>query len=289
MRLFVFITLLCLSLPFSGWAVNVMVNEIHNGSGAIGAGTKMARDEYIEFVIVEQATAADLASLTFGDSNDTTSQIQSVFHFDQATLQTALNNSSVSAFQAGTIIVVKGSGLGAQNLTYNPLSNNIGNADAWSIELVAGQGALDHPETLINGNMTFGNNGEVVWISTSNPPTRNNDTSGFISAIGYDSNPGTIANAVISQFGSENILQTTVATGRSVSNVGNTTESLVVSTTSTMGTSNGGANDTWIIGGLRTNAALSLAPEPARIGLIALGSASMLLRRRRTDKGGAHV
>ena len=120
-------------------------------------------------------------------------------------------------------------------------------------------------------------------------PARNTDTSGFISAIGYDSSPGVIANSVISKFGTENILRTTVGTGNSIANVGGANESLAISTTGTMGTSNGGANDAWVVGGLRTIAALGLAPEPARVGLLALGSASILLRRRRSNRGGDHV
>ncbi len=290
MNRFVAIAILCLSLlPIPGRAVSVMVNEFYNGSGAIGGGTKMARDEYIEFVIVEQATSADLAKLTFGDTNSATSQLQGVFQFDKATLDAALVGSSVNAFQAGTIIVVKGIGLGTQNLSYNPMSNNLGNADAWSIELVAGQGAVDHAERLINGNLSIDTAGDVVWVSTSSPPARNTDTSGFISAIGYDSAPGTIANSVISKFGTENILRTTVGTGNAISNVGNANESLAISTTGTMGTSNGGANDAWIVGGLRTTSALALAPEPARAGLLALGSASIFLRRRRSNQGGNHA
>lgn len=283
MRHLLSITLLCFSLLSpKAEAVSVMVNEFWNGSGSQGPGTKMARDEYIEFVITQTTTAAELASLTFGDSNDSTTALQGVFQFDLTTLNNVLAGSSVSAFQAGTIIVVKGINLGPQNLTYNPLANNLTNTDAWSIELVAGQGAKDAPETRINGNISIGNNGEVVWIS-STTPTRNNDTSGFIDAIGYDNNPGTIANAVRSQFGNDNILSTTVTSGRSISNLGaGGTELLSVSTTGTMGTANGGLNTAWIVGGLRTTSALTLAPEPGRVGLIIGGTLLFALRRRRT-------
>ena len=265
-----------------------MVNEIYNGSGSATAGTKMASDEYIEFVIVEKTTSAQLAAMTFGDTNSSTSQLKSVFQFDQATLDTALAGSGVDAFQAGTIIVVKGAGLGPQNLSYQPLSNNLNNSDAWSIQLVAGQGAKDSPDTQVNGSVSAGTSGDVVWIASGTPKS-STDTSGFISAIGYDNNPGTIAKSVASTFGSSSILPTTVSSGHAISNTGGATDALVVSTAGTMGTTNGGANDAWIVGGLRASAALSLAPEPDRASLLTLGGALVLLRRRRFKQGGAHV
>lgn len=258
-----------------------MVNEYRNGSSTVGPGTKMVRDEYIEFVITENTSAASLASLTFGDSNDATSMLQSVFRFDQATLDQALANANLTQFLPGTLIVVKGINLGAQQLNYDPLNGG------WAIELVAGQGARDHSETLINGNINFGNNGDVVWIS-STQPTRNSDTSGFIHAIGHDNAPGAIATTVAAAFGSENILASTITTGRSVANVGGEMESLVSTTTATMGQLNGGANSLWI-DGLRTGALPQVlpTPEPGRAMLSMAGIGAVMLRRHR--KGGAHA
>ncbi len=265
-------------LPAQLLGAGIMINEYYNGSGTVGPSTKMARDEFIEFVITETTTASSLATMTFGDSNDATSQLQGVFRFDQTTLQQALDNAKLSAFLPGTFFVVKGIDLGTQSLGYDPLNGS------WGIELVAGQGALDHPETRINSNITIGNNGDTVWISTSTP-TRNSDTSGFVHAIGHDNSPGLIATTVASAFGSENILRTTVPTGTSVANVGNTTESLAATTTPTMGEANGGANSLWI-SGLRTFG-LVAAPEPGR-GVLLLGAAgAFILRRQR--QGGLHV
>ena len=83
----------CLALlPAQLMGAAIMVNEYYNGSGLVGPGTKMVSDEFIEFVIVQESTAASLASLSFGDSNEATSQLQAVFHFDQATLQQALDH-----------------------------------------------------------------------------------------------------------------------------------------------------------------------------------------------------
>jgi hypothetical protein len=260
-------------------ASSIMVNEYYNGSASVGVGTKMARDEFIEFVIVEKTSSASLAALTFGDSNDATSQLQGVFRFDQAALDQALTNAGIQQFLPGTILVVKGADLGTQQLGYSP------GTGGWTIELTAGQGALDHSERLINGNVTIGNNGDVVWISTSNPPTRNSDTSGLIHAIGHDNSPGLIATRVSSAFGAENILNSTITTGRSVSNVGNTTESLQVVAGGTRGVANGGANSVWI-NGLR-GASLSAVPEPSRAVLLLAGVIGIVCQRRR--KGGAHV
>lgn len=258
-----------------------MVNEFNVGSGTVAPGTKMARDEYIEFLIVEPTTAAQLASMTFGDSNASTSRLQSAFQFDQATLQTALAGSGLTAFQPGSIIVVKGAGLGAQDLDYHPMSGNTGDADAWSIQLVAGQGAKDSPNTKVDGNYDAASAGDVMWIS-SKSPTSNTDTSGIISAIGFDSSPGLVASNVISTEGSGSILRTTVANGSAISNVGGSTESLVVGATGSMGVANGGTNSTFITG-LRDTAALSLTPEPSRTSLIGAGMMFLLSRRQRKE------
>lgn len=260
-----------------------MVNEFNVGTGAIVAGTKMSSNEYIEFVITQTTTAAQLASLTFGDTNNGTSRLNAAFTFDLATLNTALSGSGVSAFQAGTIIVVKGAGLGTQNLTYNPTATNMSNSDAWSIELVAGQGAVDSVSTIVNGNLGSGSTGEVIWVS-SHTPTSTTDTSGLISALGYDNAPGTIANAAIAKFGSSSVLRTTVPGGDAVSNTGGSTPTATASTTGTMGIANNAANSTWIMTTLRANSDVALAPEPARASLLMIGMGALLGRRRR--KGG---
>lgn len=279
-------TIICLFfalwLPPQLRAAAIMVNEYRNTGGTVGPGTKMVRDEYIEFVITESTTAASLAALTFGDSNDATSMLQGVFRFDQATLDQALSNAGLNAFLPGTLIVIKGVNLGAQSLAYDPLNGG------WSFELVAGQGARDHGETLVNGNLNIGNNGDIVWISSSNPPARNSDTSGFIHAIGHDNAPGAIATTVAAAFGSENILAATITTGRSIANIGNTTESLVSNATSTMGQLNGGLNTTWIEGLRGASPDVTAVPEPSRT-LMAMVGLMALQSQRSRRKGGLHV
>lgn len=258
-------------------AVGIMVNEYRAATGG-PTTAKMANNDYIEFVLTTDATSADLSALTFGNTTHQTNTIISVFQFDQTTLDGVLASSGRTSFAAGSIIVVKGAGLGAQNLTYDPLATNIGNSDAWSIELVAGQGAKDHAETVIDGVLDIDRRGTVVWVSTDNPPSNNIDTSGFIAAIGHDDNPGTIANAVVAQFGAGNILNTTFTTTRTIQNTGSGgAVSLAATTTSTMGAANSAANQAWIENSLRAAA----VPEPSRALLSLLAITFTLSRRRR--------
>jgi len=265
-------------------AVTLMVNEYSNSNGVGFPLTKFTNNEYIEFIVGENSTAAQLAALTFGDTNNATSQIRSVFRFDLATLQQVLNNAGRTEFLAGTIIVVKGAGLGLQDLNYNPLATNTGNADAWNIELVAGQGALDHSETLINGSFAIDNTGDVVWVSTDYPPTSNTDTSGFISALGHGTSTGTIANAAISQFGSGVIWNGNLGTGSVIANTGGTSGAVATATaTETRGTTNGGANDLWVASIREYNFVVAV-PEPSRVILMLGGACALVLRRRRKLK-----
>lgn len=254
-----------------------MINEYRITNGG-GLTNKMATGEFIEFVLTENATAADLASLSFGDTNHQTSQINSVFAFDQTTLESVLTSAGRTSFVAGTVIVVKGTALGAENLTYNPLSTNLSDSDAWGIELVAGQGVASRPASVVTGNLDMDRRGEVVWVSTS-APTGVLDTSGFIAAIGHDDAPGAIATAVAAQFGSNHILnQTFPTTTRQVQNVGAAgSVSLAEATSASMGTPNSVANATWIEGALRAMA----VPEPSRVLTSLLALAAIVLRRRR--------
>lgn len=262
------------------WAASIMVNEYRNGGGTPSGSTKFSRNSYIEFVITQNMTASELAALTFGDSNSMTSELNGVFHFDLATLNTALAGAGRSDFLAGTIFVVKGTDLGSQNLSYDPTLANLANSDAWSIELVAGTGALDHAETLINGNIRFQSNGDVVWVSSDNPPVNDTDTSSFIHAIGHDTNPGAIADDVIAGFGGNHIYDGNIGTGRSLYNTAGAAVALASSGTGTMAAANGGANTTWIQNDLRL-VALGV-PEPGR-GMLLLSAVILgVVGRRRS-------
>ncbi|MBL9114766.1 MAG: hypothetical protein JNJ83_07130 [Verrucomicrobiaceae bacterium] len=282
-RWFAFAMLTTAALPRQGGAVTLMVNEYRNAAGAQTLGTKMASDEYIEFVVGEAATAEQLAALTFGDMNDGTSMIRSVFQFDLATLQQVLTDAGRTEFLPGTVIVVKGAGLGAQELGYQPDEGNTGNSDAWSIQLVAGQGAKDHSETLINGTLSVGNGGEMIWVSSSAPPANNTDISGFESVLGHGNNQGVLGTALTNQFGAGVVWNGTITSGQSLSNVGTAgAPVLAVSTTGTMGAANSAANQNWL-SNIRTASFIVTAPEPSR-GLLLLvssvGTWWMRTRRR---------
>ena len=253
-----------------------MVNKFRVGTGS-AVSSKMANDEFIEFVLTTDATASELASLTFGDTDHQTSRINSIFSFDQTTLDLVLTNAGKTSFLTGTLIVVKGAGLGSQNLSYNPVSSNTSNGDAWSIELVAGQGARDHPETAVEGVFNLDRRGGIVWVSTDNPPVDRIDTSSFISAIGYDDKPGAVADAVVSQFGAGSILGESFTGARVVQNVGDSSVSLAAGTTATLGAPNTTANALFVEGNLR----FTSVPEPGRVGLVIFAVTAGIWRRRR--------
>jgi hypothetical protein len=253
-----------------------MVNEYRNGSGLVDA--KMVQDEYIEFVVAEHATASQLASLRFGDSNDTTSLLQSSFQLDEATLSQVLLSAGRSTFAPGTLVVVKGTGLGPQNLSYAPSAASAADHDSWSIELLAGQGASSSGSA-INGNISLGNHGDVVWISTTEPGW-NTDLSGVVHALGHDSAPGVVATNVAERFGSGTVVASITTSGNSVSNMGGATSSARLVATATLAVPNGESNSTWVAD-MRSTLTASSAPEPSRALLLLAGGLSLLCHRRR--------
>jgi hypothetical protein len=263
-----------LCLAVSSGAVGIMVSEYKNAADNGTITNKMAADEYLEFVITENTSASTLASLTFGSANPTTSALQGVFSFDLTTLTNVLTSSGQSQFLKGTIIVVKGGNLGAENLTYTPTVANASNHDAWSIELTAGFGARDHSETAVDGTLSVDNLGGVIWVS-SLVPVNATDTSGFIDAIGHDNAPGAIAVAVTTKFGASHLISSTLGAPKAVYNTADSVTALSSDTTGSMGAPNGGTNTTWVVNTLRG------APEPSRALLCLAGLLTALFNRRR--------
>jgi hypothetical protein len=264
-------------------AATLVVNEYWNGSGNPAGATKMNSDEYIEFVVGQRVTAAQLAQMSFGDTNDNKQTLRSVFQFDEATLNQVLLSAGRTDFLPGTLIVVKGAGRGSQELGYNPLTTNTTNDNDWGIQLVAGQGAKDHSESLINGTLMIGNSGEVVWVSSDCPPANNAALGGIISALGHGGSSGAVASEAVAEFGSGVIYSGSVGQGNSVFNGGSVGTPVVgVSSTGTLGAVNGGANSTSIYTLRGTAAGITSVPEPSRLLLLLLGLA--LLPRRRSRK-----
>jgi len=277
------ISRLCLSLIFllvaqpGARGAAIMVNEYKNTGGSADS-TKMVIDEYIEFVLTQNLTAAELAGFVFGDSNTSTSSLVSAFQFDLTTLTGILTTAGRSDFLAGTIIVVKGTALGPEDLSYNPNAGNIADDAAWNIQLVAGLGAKDHPSTSINGNLDIAGTGDVIWVASS-LPTSTTDTSGFIHALGHDTSPGAIGTAVTTQFGTDSLLSSSITSSQSVYNTAGALVSLTNSTSGTMGTVNTPDNSTWIQNQLRLTAVG--VPEPSRAILVLVALAAMTTRRTR--------
>jgi hypothetical protein len=259
------------------WPQGIVVNEYYNGNGSVSGTSKFSQNDFVEFAITQPMSASSLSALTFGDANANSTMMQGVFSFNQTTLEGVLSSAHLTEFLPGTLIVVKGAGLGPQKLNYNPLSLS---SSAWSIELVAGQGALDHPETKINGNFSISTASDVVWVSQSSPPVNNTDTSGLISAIGHGSTTGNIARAVISDFGSSSILSGSIASSHAVANVGGASVSLA-QTVPSLGQSNSPENAQWLQN-LRVPALVTAAPEPSRTVMLIMGLMALTSRRAKS-------
>jgi|JI10StandDraft_1071094.scaffolds.fasta_scaffold341767_2 hypothetical protein len=256
----------------------IMVNEYKN-TGGNADGTKMVTDEYIEFVLTENLTATALAGFVFGDSNAATSSLISAFQFDLTTLNSVLSAAGRSDFLAGTIIVVKGTALGPEDLSYNPNAGNVTDDAAWNIQLVSGLGAKGHPTTSINGSIDIAGTGDVIWIASS-LPSSSTDTSGFIHALGHDTSPGAIGTAVTSQFGAASLLGSNITSSQSVYNTAGALVSLTNSTSGTMGTVNTTDNSIWIQNELRITALGVPEPSRAMIVLVALTAMTTCRKRR---------
>ena len=270
-----------LAITAANAAGGMVVNEYYSGSvGTIGS-TAMAGDDYIEFALTQNMTSAALAALTFGDSNSSTSAFGGVFQFDKSTLDSVLSAAKRTTFLAGTIIVVAGADY-SQNLTYNPLATNVTNNDAWSIQLVAGQGAKSDSDFKKGGDISLSITGDAVWVSTDNPPSSTTDTSNLISGMVHsDGSLGTVGTAIKNQFGSSHIYTDSQPYGSSISNTGSDAVTvLALVSGGTIAAPNGGANTVWI-DGLRLAAA---TPEPSRALLALFSIATCLLKRQRPTR-----
>ncbi|MEG4888406.1 Calx-beta domain-containing protein, partial [Microcoleus sp. F8-D3] len=120
-------------------------------------------NEYVELLLTEDITIAQLQSFFVGDSSGATAQKFSAYQFR--------NMASIApVFKAGTIIAIGGSGVIPSNdITYNPVAS--GNDADWNIQLLINNGAGG---TYLN-NVLFVTNAfggdfaasDIVWVDTS--------------------------------------------------------------------------------------------------------------------------
>jgi predicted extracellular nuclease len=199
----------------------ILINEFYRG------GNLTSGDEFIELLLVEDLTAAQLESFFVGDSTSAKASKFSAFDFTNL-------SSIASNFPAGTIIAVGGTGRFAQNTSYNPVGGD------WNILLNAGGSFLPNAGSSpadIAGD-------DIVWVdTTSSGNTISPD--GFAVEIGTGG--GAFVPAANVNFGGSTnntgyALNTDLAGATSTANW--TTNIPTGSTTP--GQPNGGANTTYI-------------------------------------------
>lgn len=217
----------------------ILINEFYRG------GTLTTGDEFIELLLLEDLTAAQLDSFFVGDSTSSKAAKFSAYDFT--------NTSSIaSIFRAGTIITVGGTTAIAQDTSYNPAGGD------WNIALNAGG--------LFLPNANSGNTGDiagddVVWVDTAN-------TGATISADGFAVEIGTAGGAFVAaanvNFGSSTN-NTGYALNSNLTGAGSTanwTTNIPFAST-TRGLPNGGANTTYI------NSLRVVTPPPVPVVTIA--------------------
>ncbi len=260
------------------FALGIVVNEFFATNTAVDSTTQMAPDEFIEFLITAPTTAAELASLTFGDTHHNTQRINAAYGFHLPTLESILASAGLTRFLPGSLIVVKGIGLGPQELSYNPMSASASDHAAWSFQLVAGQGFSQLASYPGSGPLDLSTSqGDVVWIAQGTP-TNNRDTSGFIDALGVETDNGRIASDVEALFGSSALVNATLGDGvASVTRGDDLLGTAAGFAVPTLGEPEPPPAGTSSITELRVQS----VPEPSRVLLIGLGLLSTALRRRR--------
>ncbi len=135
----------------------IIVNEFRRADGFIDT-------EYIEFLLTQDQTAAQLESLYFGDSTASTAAKYGIYKFK--------NLSSVATlFKAGTIIVVGGGPpytsppIPTEDTAYAP--SPLGADDAWNIKLQFGGSYIDWLSATPTPKPGDFAATDMVWIDTS--------------------------------------------------------------------------------------------------------------------------
>lgn len=209
--------------------IRMIINEFYRG------GNLTTTDEWIEIVLVEDLTAAQLNTFFVGDSTGAKNAKFSAYQFT--------NMGTIAAtFPAGTIIVVGGTGAVTQDTSYNP-----GGGD-WNILLNSGGAFLPNANAGNNGDIA---GDDVIYVDTSNTGSTIS-TDGFAIEIGTGG--GTFAAVANVNFGASTnntgYVLTSDFTG--ITTLANWSTG-VASGSMTLGQPNGGANTTYITT-LRTGA-----------------------------------
>lgn len=224
----------------------IVINEFYRG-GSLTAG-----DEFIELLLVEDVTAAQLDLFFVGDSTGAKASKFSAYDFTNT-------GSITSVLKAGTIITVGGTTAFTQDTSYNPAGGD------WNIALNAGGSFLPNANSGNNGDIA---GDDVVWVDTIN-------TGATISADGFAADIGTVTTGAFTAAANVNFGTSTNNTGYALnsdlagaSNTANWTTGILFAAT-TPGQANGGANTTYI-NSLRTvvppsGSTVTIAASPASI------------------------
>jgi uncharacterized repeat protein (TIGR01451 family) len=200
----------------------IIVNEF------LRSGNLNTSDEWIEILLVQDLTAAELEGFYVGDSTSSTAAKFSGYKF------TGMNGIAAN-FPKGTIIVIGGDTAFTEDTSFNPSGND------WNL-------LLQTNGSYITGNGSTGDlaGTDVVYADTNGTNGDTNISSdGF--AVNWDSTPGTLgSNANVTIAVPTNGTGAALFSGLDGSdNAANWTTS-IVTTSLTLGLPNGGDNTTYI-------------------------------------------
>jgi Calx-beta domain len=205
----------------------IIINEFYRGT------TLTTGDEFIELLLVEDLTAAQLDSFFVGDSTGTKLAKFSAYDF---TGTSSITSSIAPIFKAGTIITIGGTTrFTTQDTSYNPTAGD------WNITLNAGGSFLPNANAANTGDIA---GDDIVWVD--------NNTGTTISTDGFAVDIGAVVAATLVpnvDFGASTnntgyALNSNLAGATSIANW--TTGIASGSTLLTPGAANGGANTTYI-------------------------------------------
>lgn len=229
----------------------VIINEFYRGNNLT------AGDEFIELLLVEDLTAAELGTYFVGDSTNVKTGKYSAFDFTGMEAIAPL-------FRAGTIIAVGGTGRLTQDTSYDPANGD------WDV--ILNLGGVFLPNVGLTPSDIAGD--DIVWVDT----TSTGDT---ISADGFAIDIGTatgaFSGAVNVDFGvSTNNRGYALASNLAgASNTANWTTGLLTAAM-TPGQPNGGTNTTYI-------ESLRTPPATAGITITQTGGNTLVAEAGNTD------